>query len=263
MLLTIAGFTQSTPDDTTTAPQRLFVFSPGWAYQQGRDEAMSPLTYSGHLFNGVVGLEKTNKNQFNSFVLNAMLGRMQAVNQPKGLRSRAQALRVQMDYAHLRKVKTWPTHGLELWLGGTWNNMLNVLNHTGYLNNSLNYAFSSSLGGAIRVQYPMHMGGRVFHVYGQAELPMLAFNFRPSFASSIPEGYIAQERSNVRAFFDSGKLQTLNRFIRLKNQLGIHRDLPNGNQVMLSYSWDYYQISHPHPVQMAVHQILLGWRYQF
>lgn len=254
---------QSIQADTAIAHQRFFAFSPGWAYQQGRDEGMSSLIYSGHHFNGAIGVEKTKNNQFNNFKLEAMLGRMRPGTQPPGLRSVAQALRVQLDYSHLRKVQSWPNNGLELWIGGSWNNMLNVLNHQRYLNNSLNYAFSSSLGVAARVHYPLQLGNKAFRLYGQLELPLVAFNFRPSYASSIPEGFIAQERSNVRAFFDSGKLQTLNQFFRVRNELGVVHQLVNGNQVFLAYRWDYYSIAHEHRVQMAVHQIQLGWRYQF
>ncbi len=254
---------QSDSRDSTQLRERVLKFSPGWAYQQGRDEGMSPLTYSGHHFNGAIGVEKIKNNQFNNFNLEAMLGIMRPGAQPLQLRSKAQALRVQMDYSHLRKVHTWPKNRIELWIGGTWNNLLSVLYHQRYLNNSLNYAFSSSLGAAARVQYPLQLGNKSFRLYGQFELPLVAFNFRPSYASSIPEGYIAQDRSNVRAFFDSGRLQTLNRFFRIRNELGVVHHLTNGNQIFLAYRWDYYSIAHEHPVQMGVHQILLGWRYQF
>lgn len=254
---------QSASGDTTQLRERVLKFSPGWAYQQGRDEGMSPLTYSGHHFNGAIGVEKIKGNQFNSFNLEAMLGRMSPGAQPIQLRSRAQALRMQMDYSHLRKIQTWSENGIELWVGGVFNNMLNVLYHQRYLNNSLNYAFSSSLGAAARVQYPLQLGNKAFRLYGQFQLPLIAFNFRPSYVSSIPEGYIAQDRSNVRAFFDSGRLQTFNKFFRVRNELGIIHQLTNGNQVFLAYRWDYYSIAHEHRVQMAVHQILLGWRYQF
>jgi len=263
LLIAASSYAQSAVPDSSSMRERMFTFSPGWAYQQGRDEGMSPLIYSGHHFNGAIGLEKINNNQLNSLHFEAMLGRMRPGAQPKGLRSVAQTLRIQMDYSHLRKVHSWPNNGLELWIGGAWNNMLNVLYHQRYLNNSLNYAFSSSLGAAARMHYPLQLGNKLFRLYGQLELPLVAFNFRPSFASSIPEGYIAQERSNVRAFFDSGRLQTLNRFFRVRNELGVIHQLMNGNQVFLNYRWDYYSIAHEHRVQMAVHQIQLGWRYQF
>lgn len=254
---------QSEEETQPPIKERFFKFAPGFAYQQGRDEAMSPLIYSGSHFNGVVGLEKTKNGKFNALDLEIMVGRTRPSTQPKSYRSTAPALRLQMDYSHQRLIKSWQNQQLKLYIGGAMNNMLNVLLHRSFMNNSLNYAFSSSLGAAGRLHYQFKVKEKAFRIYAQVHLPLIAFNFRPSYASSIPEGYIAQDRSDLRAFFDSGKLQTLNDFFRLRNELGIFHLLPNNNQVLLTYRWDYYSITHPHPVQMAVHQILLGWRFNF
>lgn len=243
--------------------ERFFKFAPGYAYQQGRDEGMSPLIYSGSHFNGVISIEKHKNNRFNALDLEVMLGRLRPSTQPKPFRSRAAGLRLQMDYQHLRLVRTWNNNQLQLFIGGATNNMLSVLWHRSYMNNSLNYAFSSAIGAAARLQYPFFINGKKFKPYAQIHLPLLAFNLRPSYVSSIPEGYIAQERGNIRAFFDSGKLQTINRFFRVRNELGIQRVLKTGNEVFLAYRWDYYSIPHEHKIQMAVHQILLGWKFSF
>ncbi len=224
---------------------------------------MSPLIYSGSHFNGVLGLEKTRKGGFSALDFETMVGSMRPPTQPRMQRSNAIALRLQMDFSHMKLTKTWKDDQLMLFIGGAFNNMVNVLWHRQYLNNSLNYTFSSSLGGAARLQYKFKFKQKNFRAYAQIHLPLVAFNLRPSYASSIPEGYIAQSRSNLRAFFDSGRLQTLNSFFRLRNEIGISRILFNQNEVVLTYRWDYYSVTHQHPIQMAVHQILLGWRFSF
>lgn len=254
---------QEVKSDSIQLPDRFFQFTPGYAFQQGRDEGMSPLIYSGHHFSGLVGIEKTKNKQFNQLELTAMFGRLRAKSQPEALRSSALALRAQLDYCHERFLRSWLDEDLKFYLGGSWNNLLHVIWHQRYLNNSLNYAFSSSLGPSARFEYRISLKQRKFRIRAQLQLPVVAFNLRPAYASSLPEGYIAQDRSDVRAFFDSGELQTLNKFFRLRNLLQVHYELPNNNEVMLGYRWDYYSMQHEHLVQMAVHQILLGWRFHF
>src|SRR5690606_11097632 len=114
--------------------------------------------------------------------------------QPKERRSSALALRLQMDYSYLKRIKVWRGDQLQLFIGGAFNNMLNVLWHRQYLNNSLNYTFSSSLGAAARLQYRFVFRNKAFRVHTQVHLPLVGFSLRPSYASSIPEGYIAQDR---------------------------------------------------------------------
>jgi len=261
--VSFSSYGQTIAPDSVNLPERYFQFTPGYAFQQGRDEGMSPLIYSGNHFNGTVGLEKTKNKQFNQLELTAIFGRLRAKSQPEALRSSVLALRTQLDYCHERFIRSWMNDDLTFYLGGSWNNLLNVLWHQRYLNNSLNYAFSSSLGPSGRFEYRFSLKQRKFRIRAQLQIPLVAFNLRPAFASSLPEGYIAQERSNVRAFFDSGELQTLNKFFRLRNLLQVHYELPNNNEVMLAYRWDYYAMQEEHPVKMAVHQILIGWRFHF
>jgi hypothetical protein len=61
-----------------TDTERFFKFAPGYALQQGRDEGMSPLTYSGNNFNGVIGLSKIKNKCLHSLDMEAMAGRMRA-----------------------------------------------------------------------------------------------------------------------------------------------------------------------------------------
>lgn len=255
------GFGQPLAADTVA--QRFLVFSPGYAMQQGRDEGMSPLTYRGSHFHGTIGVEKRKKDNLNALHFSAASGKMRAHQVAPVTRPSALALRLQMDYSYQRRIGMWLDDQLAVYVGASWNNLLNVLYHQRYVNNSLNYIFSSSIGPSGRVDYQFKIKSKSFWVHAQLQIPLLAFNMRPAYASSLPEGYIAQERSNVRAFFDSGKLVTLNRFFRLRNTLGLAHPMRNGNEVFLNYCWDYYASSTLHRTQFAVHQISLGWRFRF
>lgn len=257
----LGGYGQQLPTDTVA--QRFLLFSPGYAMQRGRDEGMSPLTYRGSQFHGTIGIEKQKKGILNALYLSASFGRMRAYNAPPVIRPSALALRLQMDYSYQRRVGMWLDDKLAVYVGASWNNLLNVLWHQHYVNNSLNYIFSSAIGPSGQVDYHFKIKSKSFRVHAQLQIPVLAFNIRPAYASSIPEGFIAQERSNIRAFFDSGKLVTLNRFFRLKNTLGIAHPLRNGNELFLNYCWDYYSSNTMHRTQLAAHQILLGWRFRF
>lgn len=255
------GFGQQSATDTVA--QRFLLFSPGYAMQHGRDEGMSPLTYRGSHFHGTIGVEKRKKDNLNALHFSAAIGKMQAYNAPITTRPSALALRLQMDYSYQRRIGIWLDDQLAVYVGASWNNLLHVLWHRQYVNNSLNYIFSSAIGPSGQVDYQFKIKSKQFRIHAQLQIPLLAFNMRPAYASSLPEGYIAQDRSNVRAFFDSGKLVTLNRFFRLRNTLGVAHPLRNGNELFLNYCWDYYSSSTMHRTQLAVHQISLGWRFRF
>jgi hypothetical protein len=261
-VLAVLSFVQSFGQTDT---ERFFKFSPGYALQQGRDEGMSPLTYSGSHFNGVIGLSKikTKTKCLRSLDIEAMAGRMRADLPREVGRSVADAFRMQLDFTQQRQVKTLLEEKIRVFVGGSYNMLANGRFHKRYSNNNINYEFSAAIGPSASVLYDFEIGKKAFQLSGRIDLPILAFNIRPAFASSIPEGFIAQESSNVGAFFESGRVQTLNRFFRLRNELAVQHTLKNGNRVFLAYRWDYYQIKTHHPVQMAVHQILLGWLFQF
>ena len=242
---------------------RFLTMRPGYSWMQGRDVGMSPLLYSGGHFHGQIGLEKTKNRCYKVLQLDLTFGEMTTTSLPKGRRSRALSGRVQMNYAQQYNLKSWKDGRLQWFLGGSWMNFLTLRFHQRYLNNSLNYEFSSAIGPSSSLRYKTELFGKPYECFVRMDIPLLAFNLRPSFASSIPEGYIAQERSDVRAFFDSGRLQTLNRFFRVRNELGIARVLNNKNRLVISYVWDFYHISHIHPVDVAQHQILIGWYFSF
>jgi hypothetical protein len=246
-----------------TDTERFFKFSPGYALQQGRDEGMSPLTYSGSHFNGVIGLSKIKNKCLRSLDLEVMAGRMRADLPREVFPSRADAFRVQLDYTQQRQVKTLYEEKIRVFVGGSYHMLASARLHKRYTNNDINYEFSAAIGPSASILYDFEIGKKAFQLSGRIDLPILAFNIRPAFASSIPEGFIAQENSTVGAFFESGRVQSLNRFFRLRNELAVQHTLKNGNRVFLAYRWDYYQIKTHHPVQMAVHQILLGWLFQF
>jgi hypothetical protein len=170
---------------------------------------------------------------------------------------------MQLDYSQQRQVKTLHEEKIRVFVGGSYHMLANARLHKRYTNNDINYEFSTSIGPSASILYDFEIGKKAFQLSGRMDLPILAFNIRPAFASSIPEGFIARESSNLGAFFESGRVQTLNRFFRLRNDLALQHTLKNGNRVFLAYRWDYYQIKTHHPVQMAVHQILLGWLFQF
>jgi len=78
-----------------------------------------------------------------------------------------------------------------------------------------------------------------------------------------PKVFFAQEGSNAKAFFKSGQVQSFNRFFRLRANSTAEYILSNGNRILLTYIWDYYSMQKYHAVQMASHEILLGWAVSF
>ena len=181
--------------------ERYLHFLPGYAYQEGRDVGMSPLLYCGSNFTGNLGLEIRTVKSINRIDVSGTIGRMIPPTQPKDFRSIVKAKRLQLDYAYLHIVKKWKQETLQLYVGGVWNILANTRYHTGYVNNAWNYDFSTSLGGTIALLYNFKIKKKSFAFYTDIELPVAAFNIRPAYASSIPEGFIAREGGKARGIF--------------------------------------------------------------
>lgn len=242
---------------------RHFSFMPGFVYQQGRDNGMSPLSYSGSHLSGQLALHKTKSGGYHNLNLSFALGQMRPGKETGVQRSRAVSLLLQFNYSRQYQLRGWKDNQLRLFLGGSWLNLLNLRWQQSYTNNALNYEFSSAIGPASMLVYDLTIAEKPYRLYGRIDIPFLAFNLRPSYASSIPDGFIARERSAVRAFFDSGRIQSFNNFVRFRNELGIQKKLNNQNMIAISYCWDFYHITYYHPVSIGIHQILAGWYFHF
>lgn len=250
-------------DTSGIVKERYLYILPGYAYQEGRDVGMSPLLYVGNNFSGVLGVEVRKAKFINRIEASTLVGGMYAPALSKELRSSVKAYRVQLDYAYLHLVKEWKQDALRLYAGGIWNTLANARYHTGYVNNAWNYDFSTSLGGSVAIFYNFKWKKKHLIFHTGIELPLVGFNIRPAYASSIPEGFIACEGEKVKAFFKSGQVQTFNRFFRLRANSMLEYILFNGNRLLLGYTWDYYSMQKNHKVQMASHQILVGWSFSF
>ena len=265
LLIYFALFTFGRIETCSSQPinERYLYLMPGYAYQEGRDAGMSPLIYCGNNFTAMLGIGIRAPRSINRVDVSGLIGYMQPPAQPKGDRSTAKAYRAQLDYSYLHIVKQWKLGALRLYAGGSWNTLANLRDNTGYDNNKYNYDFSTSIGPAAVLYYNFNIRKKKLLFYTGIELPLLAFNIRPAYASSIPEGFIAQQGGDVKAFFKSGEVQSFNRFFRLRVNSTLEYILFNQNRILLSYVWDYYSMQKYHMVQMASHQVLLGWAFRF
>jgi hypothetical protein len=168
-----------------------------------------------------------------------------------------------LDYCYLHQIKHWNAQKLLLYAGGAWNNLIALRIHQRYVNNDINYDFSSSLGATFSLLYSFNLKKRTFLLNSEITIPFVAFNIRPSFASSIPDGFINQKGSNIKAFFHSGMIQSFGGFFRLRNAYTLEYVLFNDNRLMLGYTWDYYCIKKYYKSQAGVHFLLLGLLFRF
>jgi len=162
---------------------------PGYAYQEGRDAGMSPLLYSGNNFSALLGFEKRANKSIHRADVSGIVGFMQVPGFPQSFHLPVKAYRLQFDYKYLHQVKAWKTDALRLYAGGVWNTLANLRYNMNYDNNAYNYDFSTSLGGAVALFYNFKIRKKPFLFYSEIELPLVAFNIRPAYASSIPEGF--------------------------------------------------------------------------
>lgn len=236
--------------------------SGGASYFYLRDEGMSYLIYKGYNFTGNTRLLIENKKAKQAVNISAHTGNLQNKRFPQN-RSQVSNLRLDVEYYYLRKIHQLNFLPIDLYLGGSFYTFGNLRTHNRYGNNAYNYDVSSGLNISFLADYPFELFKRKFKLNYRALSPFYAYNVRPSFASSLPSGFLDQSGSNFKDAVSSGHHATVNKFFRWNNEFELQFYLKNNNAIKLTYIWDYYQMNDIHLVQVATHSLLIGTMFKF
>ena len=225
-------------------------FGGGIGSLYGRDEGMSPLIYSGPLFNFVGGLFLEQQYTLHDFYYHYSLGFFQPENES----SAAVGGRGEMGYQYKRKISSEDAT-FNWYLGADASLFSGIRAHTGYQNSMMNYEVMLSLSPAAQVSRNFIFGKRDFRAGFNLKVPVVSLLLRPAYVTSIPPGFLDFSQLYGEALFESFSLTSFNDLVRVQTQLYLQYFLKNGSAIRGSYSWDFYHINNipENTVNMGYH----------
>lgn len=244
-----------------TGTKHYLGISPAYAVQIGKDQGVSHSTYRGSHFGLALWYEKAKPKRRNSLTIQGITGGWKTLKEGPFLQKSTNH-RVQLDHTHSRELVQFNEH-LALQLGAAVNFLGHFRIQNNYSNNAYNYDVALSLGLHSLLEYNFRLWGRDFSIPASVDIPLIGYIVRPSFASSIPEGFIAREGKVIDAVLNSGHVAGFGKYARFRFRSGIEYALKNGNGLRLGYSWDFYQMKTFHKVQVGSQTVSFALLFRF
>jgi hypothetical protein len=244
----------------TTKFNRYRVISAGFSLPLLRDQAISPLRYTG------LGLLVTiNSWKVKPEVLKQSFAKAGFAYLANSANSNSLTFfHAEYDYTYFRKIKTYREDRLRIFAGGGADAFVNLKLLSLNVNNQLGYDFAASLKVSGLMQYDFRLFKRKFLLTEQLSIPFVSVLSRPPF--SWPAPYDAYEEGGK--WTSAIKVASFGNYFRLQNRLSLdwfpsERRLRKARHHIssnwrLTYEWDYMQISRPNETKTAIPALLIG-----
>ena len=225
-------------------------FGPGYSYQTVLDQSLSPVSYSGHFGHLKLGYHDQNEHWLSELDMNAAVGIQKPdINRDESSSQTLSSL-VRIRYSLLRKWGEWGNWRI---LAGVISlNLLDFRSHNQYVNSEANYTSLFGLGLSGGVQREFELFNRTWGVQAFMDLPLLAYYLRPGFIKPFLNDQLGS----------SGTV-TWGEYFQLNTRTDLIYFLSNGNQLRLSYDWEYTGLEPLNKVQTGTHQISLCAVFKF
>lgn len=220
-------------------------FGFNFTHQTVKDESLSPVSYSGPL--GGLGIGYFDQNdkwlsQFEATITGAYqypdIERDLDLSQTTTILSRAY---YSLQYEVLEKDEWHYFAGLKS------HNLFDFRDHNRYTNSQSNYFASFSLGPIITVQRGFGYFSKRFQLQSGFAFPVATYQLRPGYVKPFTNSEVGDQ-----GFAYWGD------FYMLDWRSELAWLLPNGNQIELSYHWNYTELQQLNKIQLAAHQIALN-----
>jgi len=225
-------------------------FGLGANYSIVKDDALSPMSYSGFLGQMESGYIYQNQKWISSFILSGSGGiqkpdvnREKHPSQTLSISSRAcynlsyNVLNYKnwTFFAGLKSLNSWDFRGNER-----------------YSNSYFNFAGIFSAGPVLTAQREFQFFHKNWGFQYDFTLPLAAYTLRPSYIKP----YFA-DKLGFRDFAFWGD------YFQFDSKAQLVYFLPNHNQLRLSYTWEYAQINIPNKLQQARHALVISTLFNF
>lgn len=222
----------------------------GYGYETVKDEALSPVSYSGSLGAMTTGYYYQNEKWLSALDLTIMGGfQSPDVNRENNPSQTISVLsRGTYELAHRIFVKNNWTFFAGIYSHNIWD----YRNHNRYTNSADNYTGLFSFGPVVNLQKPFNFWNKSWAFQYNLGLPFGTYFMRPGYVRP----YSNYEIGN-KGFAFWGKFYTID------SRADLIWIFKNGNILRLSYHWDYEQLNDINLVQLGAHRISLTTIFKF
>lgn len=215
-----------------------------------KDDALSPMSYSGVLGQMESGYLYQNKNWISSFSLSGSGGiqkpDVNRENHPSSTLSISARARYSLSY-RITAIKSW-----QVFAGISSLNLWDYRGHERYSNSSFNFSGIFAAGPVFTAQREFKLFNKNWGFQYDLTVPVGSYVFRPSYIKP----YFSNE-IGYKSFEFWGD------YFHLDSKAQLAYFLPNGNQLRLIYNWEYAQLNIPNKMQHARHSLVLSTLFKF
>ncbi len=248
-------------DNKVSGLDSYFETSAGIAHFYLRDQATSPLIYSGLNFVSQAKLSFLSEKMRHGFEFYFSYGNLNPYSSVSS--ANLENMTGEINHYYVRLIKKFDDIPLSIFAGASINIRGGFRDHSRFTNNSFSFDQTNSLNLNLMAEYPFNVFGRDFLLSYRSFVPVYAFIVRPAFASSTPSGFTNGSGNDFADYLNSGFHATINSFFRWNNSFELQYKIRNSNRIKLSYSWDYYKIGGLKTMESASHYVMFGTMFSF
>lgn len=237
----------------------------GLGLGKARDHMNSPLIYKGLQVPSALSYIRETDTAFRKINLQFTWGNLKPDIHPDKTNTTFSRFKFQGSFQSFSKVSDWQQSDFSLYLGGSWDNLLTFRSSTF---SGLNFGeFTSTMNFRPKLNYEFQMYSHRAKLQYNIGFPFLTFMLRRGYANSPPQEFQKDEEANDNSFvkkaYESGRFLRPFRFIRLNSQLSFSYYLENGNQLTITYGFDYYEYEDPELIESVSHNLMIGTAFNF
>lgn len=226
-------------------------FGFGYGYETVKDVSLSPVSYSGSLGRINIGYYFQNEKWISMLDIAGLAGYQYPDVDSENNYRQTLSILGRATYHLSRKVHS-TKNDWEFFVGLMSYNLWDYREHNSYGNSSTNYTGLFSFGAAFTAQKTFEFLKKNWAFSYQLGLPVGTYFMRPGYIKP----FLNQEIAN-KDFAFWGDYYTID------SRADLIWLLPNGNQLRLSYNWDYSQLDQLNKVQIATHQLTISTVFKF
>jgi hypothetical protein len=224
-----------------------------------KDDAMSPVRYTGVLPTLALGTIKTKANKKLSEVrLTLQYGNIQAKAAKEYPSMKGPLFRLDFDYVHLRQTNLIKdsTYGT-FFVGGSFQTFLSFRFMQQLDNSAIIYDYFSSLGVSVAYQHKFNWEQKRLRHYHRLSVPLVSVGSRPAYMNVF--NFIApHENDPIGDAFDRASVRSFGSNVRVIFRNSLFYPIRSNNLIGFTYEWQYYGASFTVPIRSAYHSFVFS-----
>ena len=225
-------------------------FGLGYVYSTVKDQALSPVSYSGNLGSISGGYHYYNSKWISAFDISGFGAIIHPnVNRDDNPNS-ALAISARANYSLSRKV--FEKNDWHFFAGIISQNFWDYRDVRRYSNSNFNFDAFFSLGPIITIQKPFSLWKQNFGIQYTLAVPVVTYAWRPGYIKPLLAGKISNKE-----FYSWGD------YYNLDSRTELYWKVSHDNYIKLSYQWEYTQLNPINKLQMANHILTLSTLFKF